>query len=365
MDLSLQYKLNNGYILKEEARLAPYLLVGLGMNVLDMGDFSPNAYAPLGLGLKIWAGAPVTIDVNAAYKADISGNLQDYFTVNTGLIFNFGKGRGEKEVAPSVVVPNPDRDNDGIVDALDDCPDTPGLPERMGCPDRDADGIIDREDNCPDVAGVAENEGCPADADRDGVPDTEDQCPNVAGLASMAGCPDTDGDGIANRLDDCPDVAGLVAFNGCPDTDGDGIIDAADKCPQVAGTAELMGCPEVAKEVREKLEFATKAVQFETGSNVLKKSSYALLDTIVNIMNQYPEYSLRASGHTDSVGDATKNQELSQKRARACIDYLVGKGMDPERLVSIGYGESQPVADNINAVGRAKNRRVEFDLFVK
>lgn len=365
MDLALHYKLNNGYLLKEDAAIAPYLLAGLGMNSLDLSDFSPNAYAPLGLGFKIWGGAPVAIDVNAAYKADLSGDFQDYFTTNVGVIFNFGKGREEKPAPAPVVIPDPDRDNDGIVDIMDDCPDTPGLPAFKGCPDRDGDGVMDKEDNCPDVVGVAENQGCPADSDKDGVADSEDQCPNVAGLASMAGCPDTDGDGITDRIDDCPSVAGFALFDGCPDTDGDGIKDAEDKCPNVAGTEELMGCPEVAEEVKEKLEFATKSVQFETSSAVLKKSSYAVLDTVVSIMNQYPEYSLRASGHTDSVGDAMKNQELSDKRAKACTDYLAGKGIDPERLVSIGYGEAQPIADNINAAGRAKNRRVEFDLFVK
>ena len=311
LDLTLQYKFNNGYIFREDASLAPYLLAGIGMNVLDFSDFSPNAYAPLGVGLKLWGGEPVTIDLNAAYKVDLSGNLQDYFSVNAGVIFNFGKG--VKAPAPEVI----------------------------------------------------EVEELPSDRDNDGVADADDECPDVPGLASLAGCPDRDGDGIADHKDDCPDVAGLAAFNGCPDTDGDGIPDHEDKCPTVAGIAELMGCPEVAEEVKEKLEFATKAVQFETGSAVLKRTSYALLDTIVSIMNQYPEYSLRVSGHTDSVGDATKNQELSEKRAKACIDYLAGKGIDPNRLVSIGYGEAQPIADNINAAGRAQNRRVEFDLFVK
>lgn len=364
-DLSLQYKFNNGYLLKETAAIGPYLFGGIGMNALDLGNFSPNAYAPIGVGIKLWGSEPATIDINTAYKADLSGNLQDYFTVNAGVILNFGRGRAPKEEPEPVVVIDPDRDGDGIVDAMDDCPDTPGLPALKGCPDRDGDGIMDKADNCPDVAGVAENQGCPADADKDGVADTDDACPDVPGLASMAGCPDTDGDGIANPDDDCPDLAGTRTFNGCPDTDGDGIKDLDDKCPEEAGTVELLGCPEVAEEVIEKLEFATKSVQFETGSAVLKKTSYAVLDTVVSILNQYPQYSLRASGHTDSVGEALENQELSEKRAKACIDYLTTKGISVERLVSIGYGESQPIADNINAAGRSQNRRVEFDLFVK
>ncbi len=364
LDLSLQYKLNNGYILKEKATFAPYLNAGVGLNTLDFRNLGPNLFAPLGAGIRLFNDSRVSLDMNALYKVDLSGDLQDYFTVNATVNINFGKGKEEPEPAPVVIV-EPDRDNDGIVDATDDCPDTPGILAFNGCPDRDKDGVMDKEDNCPDVVGPVSNQGCPDDADGDGVVDAEDDCPNVAGLASMAGCPDTDSDGIADKNDECPEVAGLATFNGCPDTDGDGIVDADDKCPEEAGTAELLGCPEIEEEVKEKLEFATKSVQFETNSAVLKSQSYAVLDTIVVILNDYSAYSLRASGHTDSVGEATKNQELSEKRAKSCIDYLAGKGIDAARLESVGLGESQPIADNINRAGRAKNRRVEFYLFVK
>ncbi|MEO0472066.1 MAG: OmpA family protein, partial [Bacteroidota bacterium] len=218
---------------------------------------------------------------------------------------------------------------------------------------------------CPEEFGLKELEGCPKpDSDGDGILDEVDDCPEVAGLAEFKGCPDSDGDLVPDREDDCPNEKGILDLGGCPDRDGDGVKDDADKCPDLAGTAELSGCPEIEEEVKEQLEFATKSVQFESASNVLKTSSYAVLDTIVSIMNEYTGYHLRASGHTDSRGEVGPNQLLSEKRAKACIDYLISKGIDPERVESVGFGESKPIADNINRAGRAKNRRVEFELFV-
>jgi len=90
-----------------------------------------------------------------------------------------------------------------------------------------------------------------------------------------------------------------------------------------------------------------------------------VLDEVVAVMNQYPEYSLNLSGHTDSQGDDKMNQDLSERRAKSCYDYLVGKGVAASRVASTGYGESQPVADNKTAAGRAQNRRVVFELLVK
>lgn len=136
----------------------------------------------------------------------------------------------------------PDTDGDGIPDHLDACPDEPGLAEFNGCPDRDGDGIPDHLDECPDVPGIAEFNGCP-DTDGDGIPDHLDECPELAGTAEFNGCPDTDGDGIPDHLDACPDKAGPKEFDGCPDTDGDGIPDHKDKCPDQAGPAENDGCP--------------------------------------------------------------------------------------------------------------------------
>jgi OmpA-OmpF porin, OOP family len=260
----------------------------------------------------------------------------------------------------------PDRDADGIADSNDKCPDAAGSAALMGCPDRDGDGIADGDDTCPDAKGTAAMRGCP-DTDGDGLADNVDNCPREAGTAANKGCPvaDRDGDGIADSADACPDTKGTAAGRGCPDADGDGIYDNEDRCPDKAGTAANKGCPEIKAEDKAKLERAIKLVQFESGKAILLQKSNAVLDEVVSVMKQYPEYSLNIEGHTDNQGDDKMNQQLSERRAKACLDYLVTKGVAASRMASAGYGETRPVANNATAAGREQNRRVQFELYVK
>jgi len=251
----------------------------------------------------------------------------------------------------------PDRDGDGIVDASDECPDVAGIAAMKGCPDADNDGITDAQDKCPREAGPAATMGCP-DRDGDGISDIDDKCPGDKGPASTMGCPDRDSDGVADKDDVCPDKKGDSAHKGCPDSDGDGVFDDTDRCPDVPGVVAQRGCPEI------KLD-RIKPIQFETGKDVLLKKSYAVLDEVVTTLKANPEYSLTISGHTDNVGDDARNQGLSERRAKVCYDYLVGKGVAAARITSTGYGETRPVEDNKTAAGREKNRRVELELFVK
>lgn len=259
----------------------------------------------------------------------------------------------------------PDSDGDGIADSEDECPNMAGVAEKNGCPDedKDGDGIPDAQDSCPNIAGSAENNGCPGgDQDKDGIPDSVDKCPNLYGVSSAKGCPDSDNDGIGDPFDKCPTKPGLSVYEGCPDTDGDGMHDGRDRCPTSPGSVDNNGCPEIAKEDRQVLELAMRAVQFDTGKSSLKPESYAILDQISNIMNRYPDYNLSIEGFTDSVGDANNNLRLSEKRAKACHDYLVSKGISVRKLNFAGFGEANPIADNNLLSGRALNRRVEFNL---
>ena len=253
----------------------------------------------------------------------------------------------------------PDSDFDGVADKDDKCPDDPGSIEFDGCPDSivdsDGDGFTDNKDGCPNESGPVN--GCP-DKDNDGVADKDDPCPNDGG--TLNGCPDLDGDGIADKDDPCPRAKG--EFNGCPDSDGDSVPDNLDKCPNSQGTVANNGCPEIKQEVRERLSFAMKAVQFETGSATLKTESYAVLDEIHGFMKEYPDTKLTISGHTDNVGDEGRNLTLSTDRAKACYDYFIFRGMSSSRLRFMGFGESRPMAENTTAEGRELNRRVEFVL---
>jgi len=254
-----------------------------------------------------------------------------------------------------------DIDGDGVPDYLDKCPNTKGVLQFNGCPDTDGDGIQDSEDKCPNVKGVVLFGGCP-DTDGDGIEDSKDSCINEKGLAEFSGCPDADGDGIPDKRDRCPQIKGLAQFKGCIDSDNDGIADPDDKCPQVAGLAINLGCPAVKKEVLKVFEKALTGIQFETGKDVIKKTSNSILDQVVKAMIENPSYNLQINGHTDNVGDDQKNLVLSQKRADAVKKYLTDKGVAVNRIKSTGYGATMPVADNTTPAGKAKNRRVEFKV---
>jgi outer membrane protein OmpA-like peptidoglycan-associated protein len=258
----------------------------------------------------------------------------------------------------------PDRDGDAIADLIDKCPDIMGDATAEGCPDADGDGIKDEDDRCPETAGLAAMAGCP-DTDEDGITDAEDECPNVPGRADLKGCPfpDKDRDGLADEKDKCPNEAGPEALSGCPDTDADGIVDIDDRCPDTLGVAGFSGCPAPSAELLEILKQAAKNVQFETGSAVLKPISVQELTKVTAILQEYPYFHLRISGHTDSQGNDKANQTLSEKRAAACRDQLIANGIDQMRLLSVGFGESHPIANNATPEGRRQNRRVEFELF--
>lgn len=257
----------------------------------------------------------------------------------------------------------PDTDGDEIMDPVDQCPTAFGFEDTGGCPDGDNDCVIDSRDRCPEEAGLAALLGCP-DTDGDGLADCDDPCPQEAGLPGGSGCPlpDTDCDGVLDYLDACPEIPDTTTLSGCPDRDGDGIIDLEDRCPNKAGSADRQGCPEIAEQDKRVLTLAMKAVQFKTGSSVLLPASRKILNQVADILARYPEYHLRIAGHTDSQGKASSNLVLSQRRAKACLDYLLAAGADPGRMNYAGYGEEQPIAENTTASGRLLNRRVEFIL---
>ncbi len=380
------------YEIKTGTKLLPNVFAGVGYSIEKFKD--GNIQIPLGLGLNYMLGQNSYISFKGEYRLSMAENRNN-IQLGVGYIYNLyrvdadGDGIADEddecpyvpgtpkmhgcpdtdmdgipdnrdkcpnEAGDAATMGCPDRDGDGVVDNIDQCPDTPGTIE--GCPDSDGDGFIDISDDCPDIAGALD--GCP-DKDGDGVADGDDKCPDVAG--TVDGCPDTDGDGVIDNMDKCPSEAGKL--NGCPDTDNDGIANNEDSCPNQPGPSSNKGCPEIKEEVKEVLKFAMSAVQFETGKADLKPESFAVLDQIVGILNDYPDYKISIAGHTDDRGEASSNQILSENRAKACYTYLVSKGISPSRISHSGYGESLPIADNNTVEGRRLNRRVEFNLYIE
>ena len=101
-------------------------------------------------------------------------------------------------------------------------------------------------------------------------------------------------------------------------------------------------------------------VNFEFDKATLLPEAYPILSHAVETLKENPDMSVEVQGHTDNIGSDEYNQKLSVRRATTVRDYLVSKGISASRLTIVGYGETRPVADNSTAVGRAKNRRVEF-----
>ncbi|RYZ45796.1 MAG: OmpA family protein [Myxococcaceae bacterium] len=249
--------------------------------------------------------------------------------------------------------PDLDADGDGVKNADDRCPTTPGLAELQGCPDGDddKDGILNLADKCPAQAenknGFQDEDGCPddPDSDGDGIVDSKDACPREP--ETVNGYKDQDG---------CPDVE--------PDRDGDKVVDRLDNCPDEPGTEANGGCKEVplARIDSGRIRIM-ESVFFENNQAVIQKRSNPVLDKVAAILVSHPEIAkIRVEGHTDNTGKADYNLDLSQRRAEAVVDYLVAKGVERGRLEAQGFGPNQPIADNAKADGRAKNRRVEFKI---
>lgn len=103
-------------------------------------------------------------------------------------------------------------------------------------------------------------------------------------------------------------------------------------------------------------------VLFATGSAELLSVSFPELDRLYDLLNERQDLRIELGGHTDNVGSEADNRTLSENRARAVYDYLLGRGIPADRLEYRGYGETQPVAPNDTPENRAENRRTEFKV---
>ena len=333
------------YAFLKKTKVDPFAEIGGGYTWLDkIGAGTANA----GVGVNFWLSESIGLTVKSVYKHVFKDSGFKHFQHLLGLSIIFG---------------GVDTDGDGIYDKDDACPEIIGLKALNGCPDADGDGIEDSKDSCPNLAGSKEMNGCP-DTDDDGIADKDDACPNKAGVTALSGCPDADGDGIADKDDSCPNEYGPAENKGCPwtDKDGDSVLDKDDSCPDVAGTVANNGCPEVTEEIQNKLDDYAKTILFDIGKSSIKAESTAILENIIKILGEYPNSKFTVEGHADSPGASEFNQKLSDSRAISVRDFLIGKGIDPDRLTTIGYGEDKPISTNKTRKGRRENRRVEIRL---
>lgn len=127
-------------------------------------------------------------------------------------------------------------------------------------------------------------------------------------------------------------------------------------------TQDLQGTgAQVARE-GETLKVTMPDVSFRTGSAEIDPGFYGPLNSVAATLKQYNQSYINIYGHTDSVGDEAFNQTLSKQRADSVAQYLIAQGVNPQRIITEGFGETRPVATNETPQGRAANRRVEISI---
>ncbi|WP_437591722.1 OmpA family protein [Sorangium sp. So ce1000] len=307
-------------------------------------------------------------------------------------------GTGRARGGAPAAAPAADFDGDSVPDAEDACPRVIGEARppaaaagarpafRRGCPpDRDDDGIYDVDDRCPDVPGVssaAADEGPdgaapgPAPANAGSGPTSEGPAnagsrPTSEGPANAGSRPTSEGPANAGSrpTSEGPANAGSrpTSRHGCPpDTDGDGIPNAEDACPYERGKPSedraTHGCP-FAVRIEGSQIVILQQVQFPTGRAEIEPESFELLSEVAAVLEEHPEIArVAVDGHTDNQGSAQANLGLSQRRALAVVAWLTAHGIDARRLEARGFGARRPIADNHTRDGRARNRRVEFQI---
>ncbi len=289
--------------------LGAFVLGGVGTMWEDfVGDEEISPYANVGVGVQFGferlqlraEGRYYAVFNNDTYGDD---NVIYDSRVNVGLNYSFGDDE------------DLDSDGDGILDSNDACPNTPY-------------GVAVDPRGCPMIAPIAIG-----DSDGDGVPDNFDRCPGTpAGMAVEAtGCPvDEDNDGVLNINDDCPRTPPGFKVN-------------------------ARGCV-----VDEQTVIVLKSVHFAFDSADLTREARVLLDRVVEGLRNQPSLRMAIAGHTDSLGTEAYNQALSLRRADSVRRFLVDQGIGSDRLLTEGFGELRPIANNETEEGRSTNRRVEF-----
>ena len=263
------------------------------------------------------------------------------WSLNAGISLSYLLGGEKSRVRWDEIRQRPYTPRNDIIKS--EKPDEPGKIVEMASVktkniDSDFDGIPDEDDKCPDTPsgakGFIDIRGCPIDSDADSYPDYRDRCPhNQRGaVVDIDGCPiDRDNDGVPDGLDDCPGTEAGTKIDkfGCPDL-------AFMKVPTILN------------------------IRYRVNSFEIDPYSKKALDSITVILQQAPTVFVEIIGYTDNNGTVTENNELSKRRANRVRDYLIGIGIDKNRLSTAGRGASNFIASNKTEQGRQQNRRVEL-----
>ena len=305
-------------------------------------------------------------------------------------------------------VEDPDSDNDGLRDSVDSCPQVPedldGYLDDDGCPEATPVRVVlvDHKGNAVEGATwqLGDNSGAtgvlldleagdytvtashedylPASLEA-AIPDGPEYTLSVP-MALIPGtllvkATDNEGNVVADATWRAHDTDIKDVPAGEPYELGNGtytiVVTASGYKPikrtvevkkESEALVELEMEPSKAKVTKERIEIEEK-VFFEVNQDVIKAESFDLLNDVAAILVANPELTkVSIEGHTDSDGNDDDNMDLSQRRAQSVVNYLVSKGVEAERLVAVGYGETKPLVANDSEKNKAKNRRVEIRI---
>lgn len=361
------------------------------------------AFAPVGGGLQLKLSDQVSLDISGGYNFVFSDDLNQvqaaeddgYFSGMAGFTWTLQSGKADPdndglinklEKKSGTDKNNPDSDGDKLLDGeeihryqtnpLQADSDNDGLDDFMEVKtystnprqaDTDDDGLDDRTESL-----VSGTNPLAADTDSDGLSDKDE----VNTYKTDPKRADSDGDGLtdgnevlthgtdplnsdtdADGLSDREEIVAYKTDPKNPDSDGGTANDGQEI---KRGTDPLNPNDDVVLEVEEGAPIILEGVTFASGRADITPASAALLDLAYRTLQAYPDMVVEIRGYTDNEGSRNTNIKISQRRADSVRMWLIGKGIDPGRIIAKGYGPDNPIAPNTTAEGRAKNRRIEF-----
>jgi len=294
-----RFGLNGIYEIDALESVVPFLKAGIGYETMNrhIDKNTDSEFYNAGAGVKIPFTEALALKLESVYMLkNNDGRWDNNLAVLAGLNYKFG--------AKAQPVPvDGDDDNDGVLNSLDKCPTTP-------------------------AGNEVDANGC---------------------------CLDDDNDGVINSLDNCPTTpaGNKVDAKGCcvdGDDDHDGVLNSVDKCPNSmeGANVDTDGC----------LVSINLEVLFDFDSANTKAEANEKVEKFSTFLKTYKNYTATIIGHTDSIGSATYNQKLSEKRANDVKAMIVNNGVEADRIAVVGKGESEPVVSNDTKENRALNRRV-------
>ena len=221
----------------------------------------------------------------------------------------------------------------------------------LGDTDKDGDGIINRKDKCPKIPGLPEYNGCP-DTDADGIPDPEDKCPEVSGELVNNGCPGAENLSQENKILDDENLENQIGTESPTISNN---ISSINK----QSSEEKVDIVQEENMAETKLREEQMLIYFPANSSrVLGKTTIKKLKNVVSTLLNQMDLKVLLEGHSSNDGDFTINLNLSQQRVNIIKDFLMGEGIESNRISVKALGEDEPIFDNNTSQGRALNRCV-------